>query len=535
MLNKKNFYNLLINNQTFHILTLYIIFFCLILFLNGQLSVSEQNIKHFSTYFRDDIVFVYNSLLYSEGLEVHHLDHPSLFTYFIFPIFYKFFNFLGFISFDDLKGFLKSENIDISLSKLFFISRFAIQIISLGTIFLFYKISEKYSKDKLISFLITILFIFSIGFTSASNRIESGLISMFLALISFYFLIKFYETLNKKGLKYFCLVFLFIFSSMMQKKIIFFLIPFLFLSSIFLIKKNSIEYFKYKFLNINSLYKFLLFLIYLAVFSFISLKTIINNTFFLPRDLDFIFLTISYFGLNLILFYFIKFFQNKNYSNLLTYNIVIGSTYFVYKYLLIYLLSAPVAVWSISFTNFMGQLNMFIASEEIKEVYEFSNLSIYIEKLLSNFNLVINKYIISYSYQSILLWANLLLFFLNYKKSNLIKLISILFLLFGFLLIQSILLFRYEQDTYYLNSEILLLLALSLNFSFEYKKIQSAIILIFIFIFTLSPVSEKLIFLKNQNSKSYCNNLDYRFYEYYTNKIPNDVIGKLCISYNDLK
>ena len=206
MLNKKNFYNLLINNQTFHILTLYIIFFCLILFLNGQLSVSEQNIKHFSTYFRDDIVFVYNSLLYSEGLEVHHLDHPSLFTYFIFPIFYKFFNFLGFISFDDLKGFLKSENIDISLSKLFFISRFAIQIISLGTIFLFYKISEKYSKDKLISFLITILFIFSIGFTSASNRIESGLISMFLALISFYFLIKFYETLNKKGLKYFCLV-----------------------------------------------------------------------------------------------------------------------------------------------------------------------------------------------------------------------------------------------------------------------------------------------------------------------------------------
>ena len=535
MLNKKNFFNLLINNQTFHILTLYIIFFFLILFLNGQLSISEQNIKHFSTYFRDDIVFVYNSLLYSEGLEIHHLDHPSLFTYIIFPIFYKIFNFLGFINFDDLKGFLNSENIDVSLSKLYFISRFAIQIISLGTIFLFYKISEKYSNDKLISFLITILFIFSIGFTSASNRIESGLISMFFVLLSFYFLIKFYENLNKNGLKYFCLVFLFIFSSMMQKKIIFFLIPFLFLSSIFLIKQNSIEYFKYKFLNIKSLYKYLLFSVYLVVFSFISLKTIINNTFFLPRDLDFIFLTTSYFGLNLILFYFIKFFQNKNYSNLLTYNIVIGVTYFVYKYFLVYVLSAPVAVWSISFTNFMGQLNMFVSSEEIKGVHEFSNFSNYIDKLISNFKLVINKYIFSYSYHSILLWANFLFFLFNFKKYRLIKFASILILLIGFLIIQSILLFRYEQDTYFLNSEILLLLALSLNFSFELKKIQSAIIVILLFTFTFSPIYKKLIFLKNENSKSYCDHIDVGFYKYYTNKIPTDVISNLCVNYDASK
>ena len=49
---------------------------------------SLSNTPALSTYFRDDIVFVYNSLLYSQGLDIHHLDHPSLFTYFFF------FNFL---------------------------------------------------------------------------------------------------------------------------------------------------------------------------------------------------------------------------------------------------------------------------------------------------------------------------------------------------------------------------------------------------------------------------------------------------------
>ena len=35
-----------------------------------------------------------------------------------------------------------------------------------------------------------------------------------------------------------------------------------------------------------------------------------------------------------------------------TFNIVIGATYLIYKYFLVYFLSAPIAIWSISFTNF---------------------------------------------------------------------------------------------------------------------------------------------------------------------------------------
>ena len=116
---------------------------------------------------------------------------------------------------------------------------------------------------------------------------------------------------------------------------------------------------------------------YIFVLGFISYKTIINNTFFLPRDLDFIFLTFSFFSLNLVLLYFIKNFQNGNYSNLLTYNLIIGTTYVVYKIFLLYFFSAPIAVWSISFTNFMGQLNLSFPSEEMKGAHEFSNYLVY--------------------------------------------------------------------------------------------------------------------------------------------------------------
>jgi hypothetical protein len=478
---------------------------------------------------------VYNSLLYSSGLEIHHLDHPSLFTYFFFSWFYKVFNFFGFISFNDLEGFLNSENIELSLSKLFYISRLLIQIISLLIIFLFYEVSKKYSKNGLISFFLTAIFIFSIGFVSASNRIESGLISLFFALLAFYFFIKFVENSKRKELTYFLLTFLFIFSAMMQKKIIFFLFPFLLFSSIFLIKKNKIEYFKYNFFNKDKFYKYILFTIYFIVLSFISYKTLINNTFFLPRDLDFIFLTSIYFMLNLSLFYFIKNFQDKNFTNLLTYNLIIGFTYVSYKFVLIYFFSAPVAVWSISFTNFMGQLNMFANSQEIQGAHNFNNLSLYIKKLFVNLIFVFNKYFFSYSFHTVLIWSVIILFFLNLKKTNKIEKLSVIIFTLGFITIQSILLFRYEQDTYYLNSEILLILALALNL--KLIKNLKLLITIFsiIFILLFNSINSNLRLITKNNINSYCPNIDIGFYEYYTKKISKDIIKKLCTSYKTSK
>ena len=215
----------------------------------------------------------------------------------------------------------------------------------------------------------------------------------------------------------------------------------------------------------------------------------------------------------------------------MTYNLVIGSTYILYKFFLIYFLSAPVAVWSISFTNFMGQLNMFVGSEDIKGAYEFSNISLYFKKLYNNLQIVISKYFFSYSFHSILIWSNIFLLLINQKKINKYEKISSLTLLFGFIIIQSILLFRYEQDTYYINSEILLLLSLALNL----KPINSLKFLTFffsiIFLLLIHPVSLNLKSISKNNFNSYCQNIDYSFYKYYTNKIPKGDIEKFCSNY----
>ena len=99
---------------------------------------------------------------------------------------------------------------------------------------------------------------------------------------------------------------------------------------------------------------------------------------------------------------------------------------------------------------------------------------------------------------------------------------------------QSVLLFRYEQDTYYLNSEILLLLALALNLSFL-KKSKSIIFMFIILILTFFPVYTNLSKIKLDNFTSFCGSVDFGFYSYYVNKIPENKINSFCNNYNVLK
>ena len=524
-----------INKSNLHFIILGISFIILIYVLNPNFTFDTNYIKHWSTYHHDDIVFVYNSLLYAEGLEQHHLDHPSLFTFIIFPIFYKLAFYIGYIDFYNLSGFLQSEDTNLALSKLFFISRFSIQLLSFGVIVIVYKIVLKFSTKNFDSFFISLCLIFSTGFTSSSNRIESGLIAVFFALIAFYFFIKFIEKNHKLNLIYLILVFLFIFSSMMQKKIIYFALPFLFLSSFVFLKRNKLEFYDYRILSkfyIN--YRYLLFSMYLFVLFFISYKTIINNTFFLDRDLDFIFLVLNYTGFNLLFYLYIKIYQNKYYKNLLTYNLIFGCTYIIYKYFLIYFFSAPIAIWSISFTNFLGQLNIFSSTEDIKGAFDFSSLALYGEKFIENLQLVVIKYFFSFSFQAILIWVNLILFLLFSKKIQLNEKISVYTLFFGFLFVQSVILFRYEQDTYFLNSEFFLLFSLSILL--RYLKINisyilgSLVLIILLFFSNLEHYKK----IKKDNASSLCPNLiknfeeEDNFYEYWIKKIPLETRSSFC-------
>lgn len=519
------------NNQYLNIIVLGLIFLLLVFFLNPNFI---PEFKHWTTYHHDDIVFVYNSLLYAEGLDQHHTDHPSLFTFIIFPFFYKLAFYIGYIDFYDLSGFLKNNNINDSLSKLFFISRLCIQLFSLGTIYIFYKIIIKYSQKNISAFFLTCCFILTTGFTSSSNRIESGLIAIFFIFLAFYFFIKFLEREDKKSLVYLTLVFLLIFSGMMQKKIIYFTLPFLFLSMPMFLKENKVEYFNYRFFNkdfFNN--KYFLLLPFFLVFLFTGYKTIINNTFFLNRDLDFIFLTINYAGFNIIFYLYIRYYQNGYYKNLITYNILFGITYFLYKYFLIHFFSAPIGIWSISFTNFLGHLNMFTSSENVKNEFDFGSLNLYFKDLFNNLNLVISKYFLTFSFQALLVWFNIFLFLFLFKKINLRVKICIYTLFIGFLFVQSIILFRYEQDTYFLNSEFFLLFSLGIQFKYLKFDTKNLIILFTFLILLFYSNVQHFKKIKIDNEASYCESFkDFdrtdMFYQYWTNKIPLEYRKKFC-------
>ena len=203
--------------------------------------------------------------------------------------------------------------------------------------------------------------------------------------------------------------------------------------------------------------------------------------------------------------------------------------YLIYKYFLIYFFSAPIAIWSISFTNFLGHLNMFV-SGEVKDQLSFDSLSLYLFSFANHLQFVMTKYFLTYSYQSILVWVNLIIFSYNFNRIELIKKNTIILLFFGFFIVQSIILFRFEQDTYFLNSEILLIIPLI--YLLNYLKFNKIMIFSLIFLISLSNLG-LIKSKKYDNSKGYCKSIlenknftDY--YDYWTKHLPKNVVLKFC-------
>ena len=69
----------------------------------------------------------------------------------------------------------------------------------------------------------------------------------------------------------------------------------------------------------------------------------------------------------------------------------------------------------------MGHLNMFVDNGEIKGALSFDKTYLYINYFLKYFKLVIVKYFLSFSFQSFLIWTNIMLFIFNYKKIENLK------------------------------------------------------------------------------------------------------------------
>ena len=172
---------------------------------------------------------------------------------------------------------------------------------------------------------------------------------------------------------------------------------------------------------------------------------------------------------------------------------------------------------------------MFV-SGEVKDELSFDSLNLYLFSFIKHIQFVLNKYFLNFSYQSILVWVNLIIFSYNFNKIELIKRNTIILLFFGFFIVQSIILFRYEQDTYFLNSEILLIIPLI--YLLNYLKFNKIMIFSLIFLISLSNLG-LIKSKKYDNSKGYCKSIlknknftDY--YEYWTKHLPKNVVLKFC-------
>ena len=172
---------------------------------------------------------------------------------------------------------------------------------------------------------------------------------------------------------------------------------------------------------------------------------------------------------------------------------------------------------------------MFV-SGDVKGELSFESLSIYLLSFVKHFLFVLSKYFLTFSYQSLLIWANLTIFFYNFRKIEKIKKNTIILLFFGFFIVQSIILFRYEQDTYFLNSEILLIIPLI--YLLESLTLKKSIIFLLILSISLSNLN-LLQIKKDENSEDYCNSIlkDKNFtdyYNYWTKDLPKNLVLNFC-------
>ena len=517
------------NNK--NILVLLIIFILLHFSLNGLFLIETFEMRHWSSD-PDDVIFPYNALLRNSSIDQEYFDHPAFFTFFIFSKFYIIFEFLNLIEFSDIEGFLNYPNIDEAFNQIFFISRIVSLLVSIYIIFLIYKILSYITDRKTDLFFLVLFFLISVGFMHESTRVESALISVAFLLTAYFFLIKFLKENSNKSFIYFTITILLIFSAMLQKKLVFFAIPFLFFSGYYFCEKKK-DYLDIKLSKIKNI--LFLILIYASAFLYFYYETQIDisgNP--KDRELDFVFLFLNFCSFNLLSFIYIKYFENRNYSFLIIFNIILGLTYLTYQQVLILFFNADISLWSVSFTNFMGQISMF-ASGNVNNEKSFDSFYIYFLRIFDELNFIIIKYFFSFTYQTVLIYVNLFLIFFFRKIVDKKSVITSAILLTGFLFFQMVCKFRYEDPTYYLFSEFLLIISLAIiikNIKIDWKYFTFFSI---IFVILIISNIENFKIIKKNNTLDGCKYFltliktnDFGFYKNFLKQIPREKKSEFC-------
>jgi hypothetical protein len=510
----------------------YFIFILTIFFINLYCNfLLKDNFTFKEWYFsgQDEIVFIYNALIINAGHVQEYLDHSSFFLILTFTIVYKIISIFlpGFVF--DINQFNSSGDSSLNLNTLFTIARIICFLFSIFLSIVTYHLVETITKNKLTSFLLTLIFIFSSGVIINTNIIDSVTLSVIFLLTSSLFLVLF---LKKKegGIFFLFLFFFFFFASILQKiQSFLYLIP-IFLSFLSLAtKKNNLEF---TYLNIQYNKKN-----YYRIILIVSIIIILKPILIYKSIPSAIFYLLSYYLLNLIFFYYTKKYQKNIFKNLFLFNLIIIFSYLTLKTIVTFYPGTSLEIYNIPFGRIIFKLTRYVDSENYKELYESINISTliflknYLIVFIGNIKIVFANNFLKFNSNSIILYSCLLLFFFKFFYLNFKEKINLSFLIFFFFYSEIINTLR-PQPHYAIYSLIFLIFFIAIITQFFNKKF-----IIYLFLFLVLSlnivVSTKTIYKVKKSINVYqClfleNNKEY--YTYWTPKINFLTLRKSCIS-----
>ena len=335
-------------------------FFILIIFLSLFYLVFQLNyFRHWTSIEDQDLVLIHNSLLLNSGIKAEWHDHPGHTQILLMSLWLNFLDILNVIKASSYNDFQVSNSIKKDFIELVTYSRFINFFSALLFAYSFYNIFKIISKNKKLSYLITLLLITSYPLLISISHIRTELLSATFIFLSFLFLLKTLDNkrLKKKNIFFFGFFFTLSIFCKFQSMFIFSFFP-LFIS---LIKKKKIEI-DFNNFEIKKIHIIFSIIFILGIF-LIWLKYV--------AGLNYVFFPIA----SLYLYFFVNYLKNKYFK--LQYFNFIFIFYFLFGVVVSFILLFALKPFHTNnigmIVNFLGASSMFIQGSN---PYEFNLIEV---------------------------------------------------------------------------------------------------------------------------------------------------------------
>ena len=478
--------------------------------------------KHWTASFDQETVIVYNALLFNSGLEQEFTDHSAYFTILISSFFLKILNIFGI---NEIYKF--SQISSLNLTEIFELNIYYLRILSIinciiGSIITAY-FFVYYFKDKILSLLLSLIAFMLYGNLSLIYGVRPEQISFIFLILSLVFLLKF---LDKKNLINLCLFFILMFCSILNKLQVIFYLPFVLLFSYFKLRNSfSTNILK----QLNLINKNLLIYIFSFIFLYLSLRSLV----FLRDYKTWLFLIF------LIMFINIFFYKISNKINI-SENLVVLNFCLIFSYIFfnsLVFLHPSASLDSINTTIFsvIKSATQYTTAISLTSFSIFDFLNNLFIHFFKNILLIYDVFLRSINSYSIIISLILICLIINFKKYNENEKKIIYSLLFSFISIFSINLFRGYMPNYFIYFDyiLILLVGVSLIKFGKYLSYFAAIILVLSnFYLNFENQFDKTL---QDKSKFLCDEFkinDNNYFETFHKKIPNEKFVNYCLNFN---